>query len=307
MKEKILIIRLGALGDLVLCMRAFAAVRAHHPDAEIAILTAPAFQGFVRMMPWFDQVLLDPRPKLTDVAVWLKLRRAVKDFAPTRVYDFQGKLRQSILYNLWGGALCGPEWSGAAPLCSHPRAWPPKQGMHYTDFLEAQLQKADVKLPDSYDLSWLDAPCDDLPLPEKFALFIPGCAPNRPYKRWPAESYAALAKKLLMKGITSLAVGTDADAESIAQIRDITPEVIDLSGKTSLPQLGGLARKAVCVFGNDTGPTHLAAAVGAKTIALMSDQVDPLWSSPKGVKTQWVQGKPISELGVDEVWNIFQN
>ncbi len=304
MTERILVIRLGALGDLVLCFAAFQAIRNAHTKAEIALLTMPAFEGFAKKMPWFDRVIVDPRAPKWRADAWWRLARSTRRFKPTRVYDLQGKTRQTILYFLLGGPF-GREWSGAAPYCSHPRLWPPVSGSHFTGFIKAQLERAGITLPETIDVSWLDGPLDAFQLPEKFALLIPGCAPNRLYKRWPAEKYAELANKLQEKGIGSAAIGTNADGYAIREIVSFAPHVIDLCGQTSLGQVAALARKAACVIGNDTGPTHLAAAVGGRTVALMSDKVDPLWSSPKGPRVTWLQGKPLSELSVDTVLNAL--
>ncbi len=302
-KERVLVIRLGALGDLVLCMGAFAAIRAKHPDAEIALLTGAGFVAFGLSMPWFDHVLIDPRPKITQPFSWIRLIRQVRTYAPTRVYDFQGKLRQSILYYALGG-LWGkpPEWSGAVKGCSHPRLWPPQPNMHYTDFLAGQLERAGLAMQKEPDLSWLSDSVDSLSLPKKYALIIPGCAPTRPEKRWPAAHYAELSRRLAAQGLETLAIGTKHDADSIAEICVLAPDVLSLVGKTSLKQVATLARGAQCVVGNDTGPTHLAAAVGARTVALMSGQVDPYWSSPRGSQTMWLQGSPLESLSVDKVW-----
>lgn len=283
--ERILVIRLGALGDLVLCFQAFHEIRRAHPDAEIALLTMPAFAGFARSMPWFDKILIDERASGRQFGQWVRLIKQVRDFKPSRVYDLQGKLRQSILYGFLGGPF-GPEWSGAAPLCSHPRLWPPQAGMHYTDFVAAQLRLAHVPSQAPPDLAWLDAPLDNFSLPERYALLIPGCAPGREYKRWPAKKYAELARRLREENIECIAIGTKADAHAIIAMRAEAPHVIDLTGQTSLPQLAALARRSVAVIGNDTGPTHLAAAVGSNVIALMSDKVNPVWSSPRGPKTR---------------------
>jgi len=305
MRERILVIKLGALGDLVLSMPAFAAIRARHPEASILLVTAPAFASFGLLMPWFDGVILDTRPKITRPLEWIRLIREVRRFKPTRVYDFQGKFRQTVLFR----SLGRPPWSGAAKGCSDPRPWPMPEGSHYTDLLAAQLhavwkkwdgEDAAFSLPDP-DLSWLDGDLCALDLPARYAVLIAGCSPQHPHKRWPAASFAALAQKLAGQGIASVAVGTKADAGAISAIRSLAPEVKDLSGKTSLGQLAALARGAEIVIGNDTGPTHLAAAVGAKTIALMSDKVDPHWSAPKGLRTRWLQGTPLETLGVEDV------
>ncbi|OYW09809.1 MAG: ADP-heptose--LPS heptosyltransferase, partial [Rhodospirillales bacterium 12-71-4] len=57
----ILVIRLGALGDLVQSFGPFAAIRAHHPEARIVLLTTPPFAGLARRSPWFDDVWADGR------------------------------------------------------------------------------------------------------------------------------------------------------------------------------------------------------------------------------------------------------
>ena len=308
MGERILVIKLGALGDLVLCSAAFAAIRQRNPDATIMLMTAPAFAAFGLQMPWFDGVILDARPKMTQPLKWIKLIREVRRFAPTRVYDFQGKFRQSILFR----ALGRPAWSGAAKGCSDPRPWPMPQGAHYTDLLAAQLKAVWDKwdgengetrsaLP-APEMSWLDGDLSALSLPKKYAVLIVGCSPQHPHKRWPAASYADLAQRLAAQGIACVAVGTKADAGAIDALRVLAPEVIGLAGKTSLGQLAALARRAEYVVGNDTGPTHLAAAVGAKTLALLSDKVNPNWSAPKGERAQWLQGNPLETLSVDAVW-----
>lgn len=355
MQQRILIIRLSALGDLVLCFAAFQAIRTAHPDARIALLTTPAFAGFAGLMPWFDEVLIDDRAPLHNLPAWWRLTSTIRKFRPDRVYDLQGKQRQTYLYYALGGPVWGPEWSGAAPGCSHPRLWPPQPEMHFTDFLAAQLQRAGIANGTKPNLDWLDADVSSLvpqeladslppeglgrmttkgeggapqshnytikyrtalplphPLPQgegskvgiaapKFVLLIPGCAPQHFHKRWPAENYAALANHLHDQGYAVLAVGTKQDADAIAAIRQTAPQVIDLGGQTSLRELAGLARRAAYVIGNDTGPTHLAAAVGSPTLALLSDRVNPVWSVPKGPKVSWLQGRPLASLALSEV------
>ena len=305
MTERILVIRLGALGDLVMCGQAFQDIHAEHPDAEIALLTSPAFADFARVMPWFNRVLVDPRPGFADPLGWVKLLSAIRKYAPTRVYDLQGKRRQTILYLLLGGPF-GPVWSGAAPGCRSPRVWPPKPDMHFIDFLAAQLRVAGVTASSPVSWSWLTAPLDALNLPARYVLFTPGCTPKLAQKRWPPSSYAALANRLQQSGLPVVMVGTQQDAAIIAAIKAEAPLVIDLCNRTSLAQLAALARGSLATIGNDTGPMHLAAAVGAPTLALFSGHTNPVWSSPPGVRVLWLQRDPLRNLGVDEVWSGLQ-
>jgi ADP-heptose:LPS heptosyltransferase len=298
-RERILVIRLGALGDIVLCFQAFHEIRRAHPDADIAFLTMPAFAGFARKMPWFDRVIIDPRPSGVHLDQWRRLVTDIRAFRPTRVYDLQGKLRQSILFTLLGGPF-GPQWSGRAPLCSHPRFDPPQPGMHYTEFVARQLRLAGVPEQSPADLSWLDGDISIFALPSRYAVIVPGCAPHREYKRWPARNFAELTGQLASRGIASVAVGTIQDVGAIAAIRAAGADVTDLSGRTDLLQLAGLMRGAEAVIGNDTGPVHMAAALGKPALALISERVDAAWSAPHGPRAGWRQGKPLAMLGVVE-------
>ncbi len=261
----------------------------------------PAHADFVRKMPWFDEVIIDERASSWRFGKWHALAKEIRQFNPQRVYDLQGKFRQSVLYTLLGGPM-GPEWSGAAPLAKYKRVWPPKPDMHFTDFVAAQLRLAGVPDQHPSDLKWLNAPIANYQVPRDYVLLIPGCAPGREYKRWPPRRYADLALLLREKGVDCIAIGTKQDIHSIMAIRQAAPHVLDYTGRTSLLQLAGLARQAVAVVGNDTGPTHLTAAIGAPTLALMSDKVNPKWSAPAGPKARWLQGTPLGTLKVDEVF-----
>jgi ADP-heptose:LPS heptosyltransferase len=303
--ERILVIRLSALGDIVLCFQAFYEIRAAHPKAHIALLTMPAFESFARFMPWFDEVLIDERAPVWRLDAWWKLAATVRSFHPTLVYDLQGKRRQNILYALTGGP-CAREWSGAAPFCKFRRIDPAPTDIHFTDFVADQLRRAGVPAAQVPDLSWLDAPLDDLKPPPKFAVFIPGCAVGRDYKRWPAQNFADIALRLKTQGLDIVAVGTQMDAEAVSELYQHAPFVINLVGRTNLLQLGALARRAACVLGNDSGPTHLMASVGAPVLSLISERVNPVWSAPKGTRAQGLQGKPLANLGSDEVFLALQ-
>jgi ADP-heptose:LPS heptosyltransferase len=299
-KKRILVIRLGALGDLVFCFQSFAEIRAAHPDAEIALLTRAPFAAFARSLPWFDRIIIDSHPTLTQLGGWSALLHDIRAFAPECVYDLQGKTRQTILYMLLG-ATFGPAWSGAAPFCKFPRVWPPTAGMHFTDFLAAQLRAAGVPAASPINLDWFDAPVAKFALPAKYAALIPGCSPDALHKRWSARSYAALARALHARGLVCIVVGTLADAEAIAAITDYEPGVINLCGKTSLFELAGLLRRATLVIGNDTGPVHMAATIGAPTLALFSGRSNPTWSKPPGPHVASLQRADLAALDVGDV------
>lgn len=300
--RRILVIKLGALGDLFLAMDAFQAIRAHHVGDRITLLTRPAFGKFSADLPWFDEVMPDLTPRGVRIDRWLMMRRRLREGGFARVYDLQCNGRTGIYYRLLGPGS-RPEWVGIAPGCSHP--WPDyrRAALPVPERQARMLEVAGVpRLERPVDLGWLDAPLNELRLPERYVLLVPGCAPHRLEKRWPAACFAELARRLAAeRGLASVVIGTPVDAEPVAAIRAAAPEVVDLCGKTSLKQLGALARRARGVVGNDTGPIHITAAVGAPTLVVMSGHSDPVRMRPRGPDVDVVQEQELADLTVDRV------
>lgn len=310
--QRILVIRLGALGDLVQLFDTFHALRQHHAADRVILMTTPPFVGFARTMPWFDAIWTDTRPKWWRLGAWLRLRAILRAEPLTRVYDFQNKRRTAIYRRLLTRhirpdharpAHARPEWSGSAPGCSHPRPDPDREPiLNNHDRYLAQIAAAGVPPAGPADLSWLDADVGPLGgLPERYVLLIPGCSPHLPHKRWPAARYAELIRRLAGHGLASVLIGTQADRAAIDAITAAAPDALDLCGRTSLAQLGTLARAAVGVIGNDTGPVFLTAAVGAPTLMLMSHHTDPRRSAPWGAAAHWLKRENLADLDVDTV------
>jgi len=125
---------------------------------------------------------------------------------------------------------------------------------------------------------------------------VPGASPGRPGKRWP--HYAALAAGL---GLPAVVVGGKAEAPLAAGLTAAVPGAIDLAGRTSLADIGALARRAACAIGNDTGPTHLIAAAGCPTLALFGAESDPALCAPRGRAVAVLRRVPLAALEVAEV------
>ncbi len=301
--RNILVIKLGALGDLFLAMDAFQAIRAHHAGDRVTLLTRPAFAKFAADLPWFDEVMTDLTPRGLRLDRWLAMRRRLRNGGFARVYDLHCNGRTGIYHRLLGPGR-RPEWVGIAKGCSHP--WPDYRTAKLS-VPERQLRMIESagvpRLDRPVDLSWLDAPVEGLPpLPERFVLLVPGCAPHRLEKRWPAARYAELARRLAAeRGLASVVIGTAADQAAIDELCASAPDALNLCGKTSLKQLGALARRARGVVGNDTGPVHITAAVGAPTLVVMSGTSDPVRMRPRGPDVDVVQEPNLADLTAERV------
>lgn len=286
---KILVIKLGALGDFVQGFGPFAAIRAAHRGAHVTLLTTPAFGALARAAPWFDAVWDDGRPGWLSPAMLrlaARLRAARFDF----VYDLQTSPRSSR-YRL---AMRGAGWSGVAAGASHPHDNPARNALHTVDRQREQLLRAGISAFPSPALGWLDADLSGFDLPPRFALLLPGASPERPGKRWP--HFGALAEALELP-----CVACGGPAEAVLGAALAQHGVRDLTGRTTLPQLAALARRAAFAVGNDSGPTHLAAATGCPTWALFGDESDPSRCAPRGPAAHFLRHSPLAGLSVAAV------
>ena len=299
MTPRILVIKLGALGDFAQAFGPFAAIRAHHPGAEITLLTTQPFAPLARQAPWFDRVWENGRPRGL-AALWA-LGRQLRAARFDRVYDLQTSGRSSRYRWLVGR---GVEWSGIAAGASHPHANPRRDFMHTVERQREQLEMAGISNFPAPELAWLDADIARFALPERFALLIPGASPGRPAKRWPVEHFADLAAAL---DIPAVILGGPAEASLGAAITQAAPSARDLTGKTSFADIAALARRAGFCIGNDTGPTHLAAVAGCPTLALFGEDSDPALCAPRGPRVAVLRRQPLGSLQLADVQAALQD
>lgn len=306
--RRILVIKLGALGDFVQALTPSAYIRRYHQSDEIVLLTTAPFADLARASRLFDAIELDARPKAYQVFQWLALRRFLREGCFARVYDLQTSDRSSFYSRLfWPGPY--PEWSGIAPACSHPHANPRRDLMHTLDRQAEQLRMAGIRAAEALtpDISFLQADVSRFGLGAPYALLVPGGAPHRPGKRWPLERFAAIATEIAGRGIAPVLLGIAAEAPLTGRIRELSPVAIDLAGRTGLADIATLARNASCALGNDTGPMHLIAAAGAPSVILFSAESDPALCAPRGSRVAVLRRDPLAGLDPGEVLGAFRN
>lgn len=310
--SNILVIKHGALGDIILATAGFAAIRKAHPGAKIHCLTTKPFADLLAQSPYFDEIWVDSKPKLFDRAAIKRLKQMLNSKQWEWVYDLQTSNRstryQWLLKRPW------PQISNVSRWSSHGYTDPARHTRHALDNLRLQLKIAGIESVGLPDLSWMTADISELveligttrmvPLERKmnpFALLVPGGAAHRPEKRWPAEQYASLAQELNRKGIRPVLIGTQAESEALNSIATRVPQAINLCGRTSIPQLATLAREAALAVGNDTGPMHIIGASNCPSTVLFSHTSDPARSAPVGNTVTILREKDLSTLTVDRV------
>jgi ADP-heptose:LPS heptosyltransferase len=295
-RQNILVVKLGAFGNIILSLAAFAAIRQHHSGARISVLTSQTYAPWLRTFPYFDNVLVDPRPRWWDLPGLRRLGRMLADGHFSRVYDLQTSARSSRYFHLFP-AKHRPEWSGIAFGCALPDRDPKRNVLHDTVRQEGQLRQAGITVFPTADLSWCHGDIGRFGLPADFALLVPGSSPDRLAKRWPAARYQELAQRLADKGIKAVVIGSTPEKHLAAAIS----AAIDLVGQTSFGDLADLARAARFAVGNDTGPMHLIATAGCPAITLFSNDSNPSQCAPRGRWTRILQRTDLADLPVEAI------
>lgn len=308
--ERILVIKLSALGDFVLALAAMKKIRQVHAKAHITLLTTPPFEALAKICPYFNAVDTGGRPE--SFSDWLSLRRRIKAVGYTRVYDLQTSAQSNRIFQLLRPSP--PPWSGVAFGCSLPHKNPLRNGMHTLERQADQLMYAGIwedapTEPGSApppDLSWVmrsrapERPVPGANKPRPYVMFVPGGSAHRPEKRWPVERYSELARILYARGFDVVVIGGPAEAELAHAIQRAAPRARDLTGRTDFASVAVLGARAALAVGNDTGPLHLAAAAGAPTIVLFSKASDPALSAPRG-RVAILRAENLSDLPVAQV------
>ncbi len=299
--ERILVIRLGALGDFVLSLEPMAAIRRFHDKARITLLTTTPFASLARASPYCDEVMIDERAPWWKVWRGAELTRRLRQGNFQRVYDLQTSGRTARYWRAMGR----PEWSGHAPGASHAHLDPERDTLHTVERQKAQLKLAGIDDVPAADLSWVKADVRRFGVREPHVLLVPGGSAHRPKKRWPVDKYTALARIFVRLGITPVLIGGEAEGDVLGEVARHVPEGINLCGKTSFEEIVVLARGALGAVGNDTGPMHLVAAAGAPSLVLFSSESDPALCAPRpgaqGGRVAVLKKPDLIALSVSEV------
>lgn len=115
---------------------------------------------------------------------------------------------------------------------------------------------------------------------------------NASSRRWPVARFAEVARALVGRGVRVVAMGSAGERALTARVAEAAPGVVDAGGGTDVQGLAALLAMCDLVVTNDTGPMHLAAAVGAPTLTLWGPS-DPAEVAPQGSGHARVEGPPL--------------
>ena len=295
--KQILVLKHGALGDIIQGIDAFESLRQSFPDAHITLLTSPAFASLLKPSSWFDELVLDPRAPIWHIGNSLRLIMLLRRPFDA-IIDLQCSSRTATYFKL---ATPKARWFGTAKGCSDPM--PDFTGINNRDRMMTAVKMAGASAYMS-NLDFISANIQrqSIKLPEKYAIFVAGSSKAKPSKRWPAALFSDIAVRCLKAGITPVLCGTEDDRDANQLIKAACGDVMDVTAKTSLAELAAMMTGADFILGNDTGPVFLGARTNTPTCMLMGADTDPSMSAPIGKKAAYLYSADLAQLKADKVW-----
>lgn len=278
--ERVCLIKPSALGDIIQTLPVLSALRAMWPHAHIAWVVKDCFSDLLADHPELDQVVpFQHRPIGAEfVREMARLLRVLHREPYDLAIDLQGLLRSGAMAVASGaprrmGFSCGREgstWCYTDQIEIPPQDMPVMQ--RYWKVVSAlgggpQIPAAQIGIQPAHR-HWAQQQLSGLPGP--LLAIHPGAGWLT--KRWPARHFAriaGLAQQTYGAGIVLIG-GRDCQSEGGEIAAECTGPVVDLTGRTTLRQLAAVAERADVVLSGDSGPMHLAAAVGTTVVSVFT-------------------------------------
>jgi lipopolysaccharide heptosyltransferase II len=295
----ILLIKPSSLGDIVHAMPTCAAIRRTYPKARLTWLVKRQWASLVERIDGVDRVW----PVKSTLKGWLSQVPALRTEGFDLVVDLQGLFRSAAIGWLGGSPLLVGFENGreGSPWFYSRRVPVPQSEMHAVDRYLLVAKAVGAAESDTPEFRFRIPPTD---YDEVDRLLIrSGVTPGTswvamnvsarwPTKRWPAESFAEVADRMLQEGYGAVVMigGPDERAEVAAVSGMMKTPAIDLAGATTVGLLPALLSKASLLITNDSGPMHVAAAVGTPVVALFGP-TSAVRTGPYGVGHGVLTGK----------------
>lgn len=301
--KRILVIKLDHIGDVLLATPVFSNLRKSFPNTELHALCGEWSRVILENNPDVDQVIEYNSPTFCRSGKPTTHQNARRLFRQLRRqnYDMLIELRGDWRV-VWFSVLRGTSirLCRASLQIAHKIGLKRLSGLHETTRNLDVLNQAGISTPiqrttfavSTTDKQWVEDLFDEEHITSELPIIT--IHPGSPIilKRWMPERFAQLADTLIEhKGAQILFVGVQDEVSIVKQIQGkMKSESTNIAGKTSIPKLASVLQKSNVFIGNDSGPMHLAAAVGTKTIGLYGPG-DPRRFGPVGDNCLTIQKK----------------
>ncbi|HLP18495.1 MAG TPA: glycosyltransferase family 9 protein [Bacteroidota bacterium] len=295
--QRILVIKLRAIGDVLLSTPVLENLRAHYPAAVIDVLTEKFAADVIRLNPFINSVIAFDRKTESS----LSLIRRVRQGRYTIVFDLFCNPRTALLTFLSGARTRVGFPFRFRGYAYNKKVTARRSEVHNVDFNLDALRALSIPVATRLPLFPLD------PEAVRFAEEWFAQLPNRNAvginagggwvtKRWRVEHFAELADRVLDELHVSIVLfwGPGEEADALA-LQRLMKHPAMLLPKTTLQQSAACIKQCSYFISNDSGPMHIGAALGVPTLGIYGP-TNPFVQGPFGTKSEWVRNEALSCL-----------
>jgi ADP-heptose:LPS heptosyltransferase len=276
-RKKILIIKFGGLGDVILSLSAMYSIF-KNSKKKISLLTEVPFNKFLKQTCWFEEIITIKRSLFYFYDIY-QIKNKINIHTYNEVFDLQTSKRSSHYLKIFKKSECKINGIGKYSNLTHTN--PNRNTLHTIQRQKDQLKLSKIKFFKNPDISWLFRKKIKFEK-KKIVLIVPGGSGSRLNKRIPIEIFYEITSLLLKFKIFPILIGASDDLNVCKKINEKFPESINMCMKTDFFDIASLAQKAIFSIGNDTGPMHIISLAKKKTIILFTQNSDPDLCSPVG-------------------------
>jgi len=303
--SNILIIKHGSLGDIVQISGVLKDIRETHKSDQIIMLTTPHYIDLLSKCPFIDGALIDRRLPRWNILYLLRLKKLIKKFNFSHVYDLQNSSRTSF-YRRYIFKIS--KWCSTETVLSKEDKKSDFDKDSVLERFKKQLESFNVQTKHSLkpDFSWACSNVDKIVnkyFGKKFILIFPFSSSRLSNKIWPY--FNELIK--IIKSKHDLDIATAPGQKEIENAKKIDATAITNNEKSlNIMELAGLVKKSSFVISNDTGPAHIAAHLGIKGIAIFGQHTTPKKVSIETENFRAIQVKNLGKLSAENVYSEIE-
>ena len=324
--KNVLIVKLSAMGDVIHALPVSYAIKETFPEAKVTWVVEPPSLDLLKMNPCVDKIILFNKKNFRSLKGFMKeffpFKHELQEESYDAVLDLQGLFKSAAIAffaksNIKLG-IC--DMRELSDKISKPIIGENAQGHIVERYLDTARAVGCVVGEVVFPLQ--------IPVEESekaraimehagvregnpYVAFVVGA--NWPNKRWPAEHFAALGDWFYQLAVIPILIGNGVLDEQLAKEIEAKMEIppINLVNRTNIPQLAHVLRSSRLIIGGDTGPVHLGAALGVRTIMLMGPtnverngafgQLQNVIEVERNCKGCWKRACPMKEICLEKI------
>jgi len=300
--SNILIIKHGSLGDLIQANGAMKDIKQSFPNNKVFLLTTPPYANFMSYCPYINGVLIDKRLPRWNIFYLLKLKKTIKRFSFTKVFDLQNSSRTKFYRKIFFKNI---DWSSTETSLEKGQKKSDLDEEPVLKRIKIQLEKSGINtsFTEKPDLSWAIKNVKSLMnqyIEGDYIALFPFCSSKHKDKIWPYYSQLIKQIKNIYGKKYNVVIAPGPNEIGIAKKLDANI-ILNKEFPLNLMELVGFISGASYIISNDTGPAHISAHLNKKGLVLFGSHKSAKKVSLGSENFKSIEVKKLKDLEVSTV------